>query len=99
MKQFILLLTIFIFIGCEEDSRQLGIAIPDKSREIAANKLVEILATIKVERRVDDEDWDQFIEQAHASILLLYGEPAYGIYKYDNVAKTRVFIPMEFIHK
>jgi len=80
-KIFIITIIAFLFLGCGSDVGKPCFVkeIPLEKRAEAAKYVKDLMATIQVQTRNDDEDWDDFIEAAHNSAFILYSETLEGV--------------------
>lgn len=53
--------------------------VPDSLKEKAMNKMIEILQTVKVQSRTDDEDMEDWIAEARRTVIDIYGVETVGI--------------------
>ena len=77
MKYLILLAV--LFVACSENGKPCMLReIPYSKQKEAAEYVKSLMATITVETRNKDEDWDEFVESAHNSAVGIYGENLNG---------------------
>lgn len=92
MKRKLILVALAILLiatlgGCGSEPREYICyrkVIPDSLKLIAAERIETILATVKVQSRVDDEDTEDWIKQAEETVIEIYGEMEIGIGDKDS---------------
>ena len=82
MKKLIILLLIFLFIGCEQECVQR--VIPEKNQEKANKFVIEQMEAIKLTSRYENEDYDDFLAQAKRNALEIYGIDTLGIWFHET---------------
>lgn len=80
-KNLLITIIVLLFVGCKSNVGKPCFVkeIPAYQKEAAANYVKSLMATIQVQTRNDDEDWDDFIVAAHKSALDIYSETIKGV--------------------
>lgn len=98
-KSIVLLIALMLLLaGCiDEPSEYIRYekVVPDSLKEKAMNKMIEILETVKVQSRTDDEDMEDWIAEARRTVKDIYGVETVGI----KFTQSWQFVPYSKLNK